>query len=74
MSETLEILLVEDDEDDFVLTRELLSEAFGCSFKLDWVTTWDAALETLLGDKYDVCLVDYQLCQEDRTGTNQNYP
>ncbi len=52
---------VDDDEDDFVLTRELLSETFGSGFKLDWVTTWDAALETLRGDAYDVCLVDYYL-------------
>ena len=61
MSQTLDILLVEDDEDDFVLTRELLSETFGGGFNLDWVTTWDTALEALRRDEFDVCLVDYHL-------------
>ncbi len=61
VSQTLDILLVEDDEDDFVLTRALLSETFGGGFNLDWVTTWDTALEALRRDEFDVCLVDYHL-------------
>ena len=54
MSKIHDILLVEDDEDDFVLTRDLLSETFGGGFKLDWVTTWDSVLEALRGDVHDV--------------------
>ena len=58
---TVDIMLVEDDEDDFVLTREALSEIFAGDFKLDWVTTWDEALKALKDDPYDVCLVDHNL-------------
>ena len=56
MDTPLNILLFEDDEDNYVLTREFLFESFGGGFKLDWVTTWDAALETLHRDECDVCL------------------
>lgn len=58
---TVRLLLVEDDEDDFVLTRELLSEAKRTRFELEWISTFDAALGVLAKDDYDVCLVDYRL-------------
>jgi len=60
-AKTLAILLVEDRKADYVLTRELLSETFGDGFELDWVKTWDAALEALRNVDYDVCLIDYRL-------------
>ena len=36
------MLLVEDDEDDYVLTRDLLAEIPGGRFELDWVADYDA--------------------------------
>lgn len=60
------ILLVEDDEDDYVLARGLLSEIFGPSLKLDWVETWDAGLEALRKGTHDICLADFRL--GDRNG------
>ena len=30
------VLLVEDDEDDYVLTRDLLAEGFGAQVTFDW--------------------------------------
>src|SRR2546421_589734 len=38
------VLLVEDDEDDYVLTRDLLAESRHMRFKLDWVSSYDEAL------------------------------
>lgn len=56
------ILLVEDDEDDYVMTRDLLSEMEGVgNFALDWVTTYDSALEAMRDNRHDVYLVDYRL-------------
>jgi len=66
MNKLINILIVEDDEDDYILTRDLLAEAFGNEFQITWVTTWDGALESLYRDGYDVCLVDYHLGE--RTG------
>ncbi|MBD0327923.1 MAG: hypothetical protein ICV68_15950, partial [Pyrinomonadaceae bacterium] len=37
----LKILLVEDDEDDYVIIRDLLSEME--RFELEWVTDYDDA-------------------------------
>lgn len=66
MTATPSILLVEDDEDDYVLARGLLSEIFGPSLKLDWVETWDAGLEALRKGTHDLCLADFRL--GDRNG------
>ena len=57
----LKILLIEDDESDYVLIRDLLSEIKHINFYLDWVTTYEAALEKLVLNQHDVGLVDYQL-------------
>jgi signal transduction histidine kinase len=57
----LSILLVEDDEDDYLIVQNLLSQIEGWAFDLDWVRTYDTALEALARRTYDVCLVDYRL-------------
>ena len=57
----LSILLVEDDEDDYVLTRELLSENYGDGFQLEWKIGYDDGLKALLSGGHDVCLLDYRL-------------
>ena len=55
------ILLIEDDEDDYFLTRDLLSEIMGKDFELDWVTDWDSAFRAIDDGAHDVYLVDYRL-------------
>ena len=57
----LKVLIVEDDEDDYVLTREFLAEIRGDQFELDWVEDYDAGLEAIQKDEHDVYLVDYRL-------------
>ncbi len=57
----LRVLLVEDDEDDFVLIRELLSEATHWKIKLDWTAAYEDALEKMNQGGYDVYLLDYRL-------------
>ena len=57
----IRILLVEDDEEDYIITRDLLSEARGVRFRLDWVRRYEAALEAMEADQHDVWLVDYRL-------------
>jgi two-component system, cell cycle sensor histidine kinase and response regulator CckA len=55
------VLLVEDDEDDFVITRDLLAEIPGGRFALDWVKTFEAGLEAMCLNQHDTVLVDYHL-------------
>ena len=62
MSERLiKVLLVEDDEDDYVLIRDLLDEVREQHFQLDWVATFEEALQTIQHQQHDVYLVDYRL-------------
>src|SRR5437870_248569 len=61
----LKVLLVEDDEDDYVLTREFLAEIRGDNFELEWVEDYDTGLEAIYQDRHDVYLVDYRLGKGD---------
>jgi len=63
-SERLRVLLVEDDEDDYILTRGLLSEIKGWRFELEWINNFAAGLEAMARSQHDVCLVDYRLGAE----------
>lgn len=77
MNDPVHILLVEDDEDDYLLTRDVLEQAFGARLRLDWVRDWDRGHEAILGGDHDVCLVDYRLGARDgleliRTTSNSN--
>jgi two-component system, cell cycle sensor histidine kinase and response regulator CckA len=55
------VLLVEDDEDDYILTRELLSEIPGQRFVLDWAKNYAHGLGEMRRNQHDVVLVDYRL-------------
>ena len=57
----LRVLLVEDDEDDYLLTRDLLAEVGGDRFHLEWEADYEAALEAMGACRHDVYLVDYRL-------------
>ncbi|MEI9935787.1 MAG: response regulator [Pseudomonadota bacterium] len=54
------LLLVEDDEEDFLLTGKLLRESERTLFAVTWVRNCGSALVELKA-AYDVCLVDYHL-------------
>jgi signal transduction histidine kinase len=61
VQETIRILLVEDDPDDFILVQEMLSSVPGLSYELKWAGTYDEALSELDRLPYDVCVLDYRL-------------
>jgi PAS domain-containing protein len=58
---TWKILMVEDDEDDFVLTRAMLSQAKTANYILDWASSYDKGWEMIRDGCYDVILMDYDL-------------
>lgn len=57
----LRLLLVDDDSDDYLLTRELVDELPGPRFSLDWVADFDDAVRTIGRGEHDVYLIDYRL-------------
>src|SRR5690242_19737618 len=54
------VLLVDDDEDDYIICRDMLSEIGGSRFALEWVKTYDAALEAIQRKQHEVYLLDYR--------------
>lgn len=62
---TPKILLIDDDEDDSVLVRDLLTDAFGDGVRSDWADTFEDGLSAMVADGYDVYLVDYKLGSRD---------
>ncbi|HEX7976904.1 MAG TPA: hypothetical protein VF498_21025, partial [Anaerolineales bacterium] len=68
----LHVLLVDDDQDEFILTRGLLADGSYRSqedeplhFELEWAATYAAGLQALQAGKHDVYLVDYLLGERD---------
>ena len=57
----LKVLLVDDDEDDFMITKDTLSNSEVLEFDIEWVNTYDGALPVMLENRHDVCLIDYRL-------------
>ena len=63
-NEQLRVLLVEDDEDDFILTKTLFSEMQGRRCEVEWNKNFTSGLEAMIRNQHDVCLVDYRLGAE----------
>lgn len=61
LAETLRILLVEDDEDDFLLTQSMLRAPGHAKFELDWEHSYASALQAIGTARHDLYLVDYRL-------------
>ena len=59
--EHINVLIIEDDEDDFFIARSLLSKTTGVRCDLDWAQSYDEGFEAITTRKYDVCLIDYRL-------------
>jgi diguanylate cyclase (GGDEF)-like protein len=61
-SKTIHILLIEDDEDDYLILREFLMERTGhVKFELDWVQTYQAGLIQIQRANHDIYLIDHYL-------------
>lgn len=64
--ELIRVLLVDDEEDDYLIIKTLLSEIEGARYDLEWMTRYDAALKAIECNEHDVYLFDYRLGE--RTG------
>lgn len=58
----IKILLVDDDEDDFILTKDILNEHPNSqNYTLTWCNNYSEAIDAMLKGVFDIYLVDYQL-------------
>lgn len=63
---SIQVLLIEDDEDDYWLTREYFDDFEQPDrYDLEWVDTYDEGLQSLRRGNHDVCLLDYRLGARD---------
>jgi len=61
----LRIIVIEDDEDDFFCIHNLLSEMTHMRFMSAWVSSYDAGINAIFNNSFDVCLLDYRLGDHD---------
>jgi signal transduction histidine kinase len=61
----LRILIADDDEDDYILTRDLLQRIGRQRCPLDWTPSYEAALQAIELNQHDVYLFDYHLGESD---------
>ncbi len=56
------VLLVDDDEDDYILTKDIFNEIPQReNYKLSWINNYEGAINAMLKSQYDIYLVDYRL-------------
>jgi PAS domain S-box-containing protein len=60
-SRRLSVLVVDDDEDDFVILRDLLEEAPNASFEVQWIDNIDDGLTEVRRQRHDLYVIDHRL-------------
>ncbi|MEO7456123.1 MAG: response regulator [Gemmatimonadaceae bacterium] len=61
MMASLDVLIVEDDVEDYEIARDLLSSASSTRYNVDWARRYDEGLAAAISGSHDVVLVDYDL-------------
>jgi PAS domain S-box-containing protein len=57
----VKIMIIDDDEDDFLLISNFIKNISGRYFNIDWCFDHPAALHDMCGNHHDLYLVDYKL-------------
>ena len=57
----IRVLLVDDDEDDYIITSELFAEINRKGYVVEWASSYESALDAMATNQHDVYLVDYWL-------------
>jgi signal transduction histidine kinase len=60
-SQTIRVLVVDDDEDEYIVVDKYLRRAVTATYSVDWVSSFEKALEFVAKDVHEICLLDYQL-------------
>ncbi len=65
-TETIRILIIDDDPGDYYMTRAMLEQLSEPRIETEWASSFEQALTGIRSGSFDLYLVDYFL--EDRTG------
>jgi PAS domain S-box-containing protein len=61
MITNINVLIIDDDEDDYFITSDYLKNIPGKNFVIDWCYNYSNAIDEIRREKHDVYLVDYRL-------------
>jgi len=59
MNKHISLLVVDDDEDDFILLKSYLQDLRNFQFHFDWTPDYHTALALMKQNKHDVVIIDY---------------
>jgi PAS domain S-box-containing protein len=57
----LSVLLIEDDEDDYLILLRMFEEVRGRKYRVDWADSFQAGLEAVRRCEHDVYLLDHRM-------------
>jgi PAS domain S-box-containing protein len=58
---SINVLLVDDDEDDYFLTSEYFEDINNISFNIEWKSNYESAAKAISENEYDLFIFDYLL-------------
>ena len=61
MTQEIKILVIDDDEEDFIIVEDLLNESQSRNYNLDWISNFKDAETALTKNNFQVVLLDYRL-------------
>lgn len=65
MKRPLRVLLIEDDEEDFLIAQDLFDGVEHHRYELEWVDNYEQGLAELRRQRHDIYLLDYHLGARD---------
>jgi PAS domain S-box-containing protein len=57
----LRVLIVEDDEDDYIIIKHYLNKISSAAYEVFWTNTYEDAVKDILADAHDIYLIDHFL-------------
>lgn len=60
-AQPIRVLLIDDDQDSFILARHKLAKIPGGNFTIDWASSYEQGLAEIKKDAHNVYLLDYRL-------------
>ena len=73
------LLFVDDDQDDYIIFKDLINQARGGKVVLEWASSYESGEQLLKANQYDAVFVDYYLGRKNgikliRKTIERNYP
>lgn len=65
MEGKINILMIDDDEEDFIIVRDLFNEIDPEKYAVDWVSTYKEGVNIISEKQHDAYLIDYRLNADD---------